>query len=118
MKKFAHFCFILIQVIFLASCSQKPAIEPPADLISEDTMVAMISEQLLVESVVFNASPELDKTKLARSLYSQLFEKYGISIPRYRTSLSYYFSDKERMVNMIDRAKVGLEAKRPDPSVN
>ena len=94
----------------LVSCTQKPAVEPPADLIGEDTIVQMVAEQLVMESTVFNAPPTYDKDGLTRALYSQFFEKYKVTVPRYRSSLSYYFADKERMEDILNRAKGRIDA--------
>ena len=100
----------MLPLLFLASCSSKPAVEPPADLIAEDTIVQMVAEQLVIESTVFNAPPIYDKDGLTRALYSQLFEKYSVTVPRYRSSLTYYFVDKERMNNILTRAKERIDA--------
>ena len=108
-KKTARFC-LLLSLLFLASCSSKPVVEAPADLIGEDTIVQMVTEQLVIESTVFNAPPTYDKDGLTRALYSQLFEKYHVSIPRYRSSLTYYFSDKKRMEKILTQAKEKIDA--------
>ena len=110
MKKIVRLCFIA-PLLFLAACSSKPAVEPPSDLIGRDTIVQMVSEQLVIESTVFNAPPNYDKDGLTRALYSQMFEKYNIDVPRYRASLSYYFADKERMNDILTEAKVQIDAR-------
>lgn len=84
--------------------------EPPADLIGEDTIVQIIAEQLVVEATIFNAPPTSDKDVLTRALYSQLFEKYHVTVPRYRSSLTYYLSDKERMDDIMTKAKARIDA--------
>ena len=84
-------------------------VEPPADLIAEDTIVQIIAEQLVIESTIFNAPLNYDKNGLTRALYSQLFEKYNVSVPRYRSSLSYYFAEKERMEAIFTRAMAKME---------
>ena len=111
MKKIAWFGFVLLLVLASVSCTKKSAVTPPADLISEDTIVQMITEQMILESFVFNAPPQYNKDALSQAHYSQLFEKYNVTIPRYRSSLSYYLSDKERMVNIMNRVKSQIEAK-------
>lgn len=109
MKKIAHLC-LLLPLLFLASCSPKAKVEPFADLIGEDTIVQMVSEQLVIESTIFNAPPTYDKDGLTRALYSQLFEKYNVTVPRYKSSLSYYFADKERMDDILKRAQAKIDA--------
>ena len=84
----------------------------PADLIPEDTMAFLISEQLVIESTIFNAPPEYDRNALAREFYSQFFDQYGISVPRYQSSISYYFSDKDRMSGIMSRAKARIDERR------
>lgn len=111
-KKIAWFGLILLLVFTFVSCSKKSAVTPPADLISEDTVTQMIAEQLIVESLVFNAPPQYDKDALTKALYSQLFEKYNVSVPRYRSSMSYYFADKERMERIMSRAKEQIDQKK------
>ena len=108
-KKIAQFC-LFVPLLFLTACSSKPAVEPPADLIGEDTIVQMVTEQLVIESTIFNAPPDYDKNGLTRALYSQLFDKYNVTVPRYRSSLTYYFADKERMNDILSRAKERIDA--------
>ena len=108
MKKIAWFGFVLLLLLASVSCTKKPAVKPPADL----TIVQMVAEQLILESTVFNAPPIYDKDGLTRALYSQLFEKYNVSVPRYRSSLSYYLSDKERMNDILTQAKVLIDKKK------
>ena len=108
-KKIAQFC-LLLPLMFLASCSSKPMVEPPSDLIGEDTIVQLVAEQLIIESTIFNAPPYYDKDGLTRALYSQLFEKYGITVPRYQASLTDYFADKKRMEDILSRAKERIDA--------
>lgn len=72
----------------------------------------MIADQLIVESVVFNAPPQYDKETLAQAHYALLFEKYKIPIDRYRSSLTYYFGDKERMERVMNRAKGIIDQKK------
>ena len=97
-------------MLFLAACSSKPMVEPPADLIGEDTVVQLVAEQLVIESMVFNAPPEYNKDVLTRALYSQLFEKYNVTIPRYRSSLTYYFTDQKKMNDILTQAKARIDA--------
>ena len=99
----------MLPLLFLASCSSKPIVEPPADLIAEDTIVQMVTEQLVIESTIFNAPLNYSKETLTQALYSQLFEKYNVSVPRYRASLTYYFADKERMDDILTRAKAQID---------
>ena len=112
MKKIIQFGFLLLSVLVFVSCTKKPSVPPPADLVGEDTIVQMIAEQLVVESFVFNAPPQYNKEALSRSCYSQLFEKYNVTVPRYRSSLTYYLSDKERMEDILNRAKALIEAEK------
>ena len=110
-KKIIRFC-LLLPLLFLMSCSSKPLVEPPADLIAEDTIVQLVAEQLVIESTVFSAPPDYDKDGLTRAFYSQLFEKYNVSVPRYTSSLTYYFADKERMENIMSRAKTLIDQRK------
>ena len=75
-------------------------------------MVQMIAEQMIVESLVFNAPPQYNKEELARAHYSQLFEKYNVSVPRYNASLIYYFADKKRTEDIMERVKRLIEQKK------
>ena len=102
----------MLPLLFLASCSSKPVVEPPADLIGEDTVVQMIAEQLIVEATIFEAPPQYNKRELSQALYSQLFEKHKVSVPRYRSSLTFYFSDKKRMEDIMTRAKAVIDQKK------
>ena len=102
----------MLPLLFLMSCSSKPLVEPPADLIAEDTIVQLVAEQLVIESTVFSAPPDYDKDGLTRAFYSQLFEKYNVSVPRYTSSLTYYFADKERMENIMSRAKTLIDQRK------
>ena len=111
MKKTARI-FLFLPLLFLAACSSKPVVKPPADLIGKDTIVQIVADQLIVESLVFNAPPQYNKDTLTRALYAQLLEKYNITIPRYQSSLTYYFSDKKRMEDIMNRAKSQIDAKK------
>lgn len=109
MKKITRHCLFTL-LLFLAACSSKPVVTQPDDLIAEDTIVQMLAEQLLIESTIFNAPSNYDKDELTRAYYSQLFEKYNVTVPRYRSSLTYYFTDKERMNNILTKAKEQIDA--------
>ena len=111
MKKIVRFC-LFVPLLLLVSCTSKPVVTPPADLIGEDTMVQMIAEQLIVESIVFNAPPDCNKEELSRAHYSQFFEKYNVTVPRYNSSLTYYFADKKRMEDIMARAKALIDQKK------
>lgn len=110
-KKVILFC-LFVPLFLFVSCKGKPLVTPPDDLIEEDTIVQMIADQLIVESVVFNAPPQYDKETLAQAHYALLFEKYKIPIDRYRSSLTYYFGDKERMERVMNRAKGIIDQKK------
>ena len=72
----------------------------------------MIAEQLIVEATIFEAPPQYNKRELSQALYSQLFEKHKVSVPRYRSSLTFYFSDKKRMEDIMTRAKAVIDQKK------
>ena len=109
MKNTAQLC-LLSALLLLTACAPKPKVEPPADLIGKDTIVQIITEQLIIESTIFNAPPVYDKDGLSRALYPQLFEKYNVTAPRYRSSITYYFTDKEQMNDILTQAKEKIDA--------
>lgn len=108
-KNIAQLC-LLSALLLLSACTPKPKVEAPAELIGEDTIVQMIAEQMVIESTIFNAPPTYDKDGLTQAFYSQFFEKYNVSVPRYKSSLTYYFADKERMNDILTRAKERVDA--------
>ena len=67
---------------------------------------------MIVESLVFNAPMKYNKEELARAHYSQLLEKYKITVPRYQSSLTFYFTDKNRMEDIMNRAKSQIDTKK------
>lgn len=102
-------CAVLLTV---AACSKTELRIKPAHLIPEDKFVEMVTEQLVMESVIFYASPEIDKAKLTRSSYAEWMKKYGITREAYETSVNYYFTNEDDSERIMNRVRENLEQKR------
>jgi len=111
-KKIVYLVGICLVTLLLTACSQKELVQAPADLMGQDTVVQIMADQLIIESTIYFAPPEYDKNAASKDLYSQLFKKYGVSVERYERSLSYYFSNQERMEKMMDEVHQLVEEKR------
>lgn len=104
------FLFVLSAVTLLfASCKREEVKMPPANLIEEDKMVEMVTEQLTMESMIFFAPQDTNKAKMTYSAYAAWFQKYGVTSEQFETSVQYYFADREMGANLMHRVVANVD---------
>jgi len=89
MKYLSSFLFALL---FLVACTSVDK-RPPADVMTKEKMVLVLSDIHLAESVVSTKElPRDTSIYLYRELEKQIFEKHGISASYFKKSYAWYTS--------------------------
>ncbi|MEG1556064.1 MAG: DUF4296 domain-containing protein [Bacteroidales bacterium] len=113
MKK--NYLFLLFCLILCISCNKNRIQEKPDNLISQDLMIDLLVESLLIESSVYLTPDDPEsviKLRLTKAQYKQLFAKYHITKKQYMTSLAYYMGDETSAAKMLKSVEVRLAEKR------
>ena len=93
--------FLVISFMFLNGCQKKRVVPPPPNLIPYDSMVVILEETFIIESIVYYTPPDSDRLSVTRSLYADLFKQHGITKEQYVSSINYYLADKERAEDLL-----------------
>lgn len=100
--------FILFLLFAGCESDYRPEIKPPADLISEDVYL-----QMLTELQLYNAWVSLSDTlNNPDSLKLAIFTKYDVSEPQFSSSHRYYQSDFTAQNTRIDSVLKLLDAEK------
>ncbi len=100
---------ILFVALVLSACS-KPKVEVPADVISKDSMIRMLTDMHLAEAAIQmrNLSGHDSLHREAFGRYKFIFEKYKVSADVFEKSFRWYSSEPEIFSGMYDSVIVHL----------
>ena len=108
MKKIALISLAIAAVVFV-SCGHSTARlqKKPANLIPKDTMVVMISEQLIYEATLdsLKMGSMHVLSKLSGNYYGPWLNKRGYTFEQYEESLIYYFNTSETTQDIMSQVK-------------
>lgn len=105
---------IFLVLTTFIGCKNKSVPEPD-NLIAKDSIVGMLSDQLVIEASVFFMQPDtadLNRKKPSVALYNDFFLKHHITQEQYRESVGYYFSDSEQAKEIMRNVADTLSARR------
>lgn len=93
-------CYLILLLAYsCASEIRKPA--PPKDLISQEKMVEITKELVLIEGHVDLSYKIITKYhKIVKASTDAVFNKYGVSRARYGRSFDYYAADQEKLTEI------------------
>lgn len=91
---------ILICLLGINSCSTQPKVEPPADLLEEETFVMVVAEFEIIQSL-FNAYPDTARSVSARD---SVLKFYNISLDQFYRSEAYYHEDVLKYQELLNKA--------------
>ncbi len=101
--------FVLATLIFFSSCTRQEVIVP-ADVISRDSMVTLLTDIHLVEATIqlknLGSSDSLKAEAYGR--YKYVFNKHHVTVQSFRKSLDFYRKQPEYFQKMYDEVLVRL----------
>ncbi|MDR2908028.1 MAG: DUF4296 domain-containing protein [Bacteroidales bacterium] len=87
-----HFILVLFAGLTLTNCSSKPA--KPQPFLKEKQMVELLTDMHMAEAMLQQKQSRvsnMDSTRLyANSMYSKLFEEYGLNKTSFEANMAYY----------------------------
>ena len=104
--------FPYLLLFFLLNSCYKNSYIPPKNLISEDQMVDILFEFMIVNGVQ-GANKKLMDMRLENPV-NRVFEKYDIDSIQFESSNAYYARNLNIYSDIYDRVKQRLEAKKND----
>ncbi len=109
-------CLLLIPtILLLAGCHKKQVQEKPENLIGRSTMVKLIAESYLIESVVgMNPEDTLNRFKSTKEYYKDLFDRYHVTREQFNKSIEYYMGDEEDAEKLLSEASALIMKKKQE----
>lgn len=80
---------VILALGLLTACGGRPSVEVPSHVISNDSMVLVLTDVHLVEGAKMGQKIIGDKRSLGM-YYDKIYTKYGISKARFDSSYSFY----------------------------
>lgn len=101
--------FLLFVCILNFSC-QNEAVEKPAKLIEEETMIAIFYDLSVLESLKSNSPQVLEKHQI--DAYNYIYKKYKIDSLQFVQNNLYYASDLKKYKKMYEKVEEQLTAQK------
>lgn len=113
-KKRLFLYYIVLFLLLLVGCKRTPENPKPDNLIDSAKLTDMMTEQLVIESVIFFAPPDSNKIALSIHLYNDFLLKHHVTKEQYNQSVAYYFADREQSNVIMHRISDRLIAEREE----
>lgn len=110
---------LLIPVMLLAvGCHKKQVLKKPDNLISRNTIVNIIAECYIIESVVgYNPSDTVNRYISTKAYYKDLFDRYNITREQFNASIKYYMGDEDQADKILSEASTLVAKKKKEMAV-
>ena len=97
---------LLIPIMLLAvSCHKKQVQKKPDNLINRSTMVNIIAESYIIESIVsYNPEDTVQRLDRTRAYYKDLFNRYHVTREQFHASVQYYMGDEDQATKILTEA--------------
>ena len=98
MTKLKYIPFLLLILLFFASCHKKPIIVPPENIVQIETIEEMLVKMYLIEAemrVRIVNEPLSDMKTWVNLEMNNLFKKHNTTYIQYIDSYTYYMTDKK-----------------------
>lgn len=112
MKRGHRLLFLPLLLLLLSCCDHKPERHRPPELIEESKMVEMLTDQLLIEAVIFEMPVDSNKQVFTRQYYAGWFKKYNVTQKQFEESLDYYFNDDKDVERIMTQVQKNLVQKK------
>lgn len=99
--------FIMLFLLFLTSCQSVEEVEEPGNLISEDNMVAVLTDLSILNSAKNYNRRRLEETGVKPE--EMLFEKHGIDSLQLAQSTQYYAKKYNLLEGIYKKVRTNLE---------
>ena len=103
--------FFILLLPFFFSCyhENQSEVSVPEQLLSENEMVAIITDVQLVEgALVYRRSRRIEQQGFRETTYRQIFSTYGITAKIFNENINYYNNDPEKMELIYDQVLAKL----------
>ena len=109
----------LLPVLFLcSSCkSKKQVLEKPDDLINRSKMVELIAQSYLIESTVHLSPDTVNRLRLTRDFYKDLFNRNHITREQFVRSLDYYIGEETSAEKLLTDASNRIAEMRKELNI-
>lgn len=115
MKRIIACLPLILTMLLFAGCHKKQMQEKPDDLIGRSTMVKLIAESYLIESVVgMNPEDTLNRFKSTKEYYKALFDRYHVTREQFNKSIEYYMGDEEDAEKLLSEASTLIMKKKQE----
>ena len=107
-----HWILLILAATFGACSSPKNSeIEAPAEIVSRDTFLLMLTEVQLIEGVYKQRLLRNDdEDMLLESHYAELFQRFEISEDQFLTSYRWWYEHPSAMDELLQEAAEALTA--------
>jgi hypothetical protein len=90
-----------VSALLLIGCRDQKKPAPPADLISKEQFIAIMSDIRLLEGAYTTRYARVDTSALKiESYYLKLFQDHSVSPERFNTSYTWYSADQSKMLEI------------------
>lgn len=118
MKKKIIYLLLIPLVLLSASCHKKQVQKKPDNLIGRNTMVKLIAESYLIESVLFfNPADTVNRFESTKAYYKDLFDRYGVTREQFNKSIEYYMGDEDMSEKLLSEAHAIILQKKKELAV-
>lgn len=98
--------------LLLVACRQDIERQQPANLIPEEKVIEMMTEQLILESVIFEMPQDTNKQVVAEKAYAAWFQKYKVTPQQFEQSVDYYCSDDQDAERIMTKVQQNVDKRR------
>ncbi len=112
--------FLLIpMLLFFNGCHKKQVQEKPEGLIDRNTMVEIIAESYIIESIVaYNPADSVNRFKTTKEYYKDLFDRHHVTREQFNKSVEYYMGDEDDADKILSEASQIIIKKRKKLKLN
>ncbi len=106
-------------LLFFSGCHKKQVQEKPDGLIERNTMVEIIAESYIIESIVaYNPEDSVNRFKTTKEYYKELFDRHHVTRDQFNKSIEYYMGDEDDADKMLSEASQIIIKKRKKLNLN
>ena len=117
--KRTYLWILLIPIMMIAAgCHKKQVQKRPDNLISRNTIVNIIAECYIIESMVsYNPPDTINRFESTKAYYKDLFNRYNVTREQFNTSVQYYLGDEDQANKILTEASELVIKKKKEMDV-
>ena len=117
MKKIAILALLPVMLLCVSCKSKKQVLEKPDDLINRKEMVELIAESYLIESTVHLSPDTVNRLRLTRDFYKELFTRHHITREQFVRSIDYYIGEETSAEKLLTDASNRIAEMRKELNI-